>query len=473
MDIDVYIFTYNFNMKGRRIMSFINDDFMLKTETAKKLYHEYAEDMPIIDYHCHLVPKMIAENKKFKNAFELFLGGDHYKWRQIRTNGTPEELITGDGGSDYEKFYEFAKAMPYLIGNPLYHWTHLELKRYFGIEETLNEKTCKAIWDKVNECLAKDEFRPQELIKRSNVKVVCTTDDPADSLEYHQALRDFECKILPAFRPDKAVEIGKETFMPYIEMIGVKSYDELIGWLTSRIEFFHENGCRVSDHALEYVPYALGNPAEVFDKKLSGKELTLEEINVFKTAVMKHCAKEYVRLGWAMQLHIGAVRNNNTKMYKKLGPDTGFDSVNDLCIAEDLAKFLDCLEIDDCLPKTILYTLNPKDNATLGTILGCFQQGPIQGKIQFGSAWWFNDQRDGMVDQMRSLANLGMLSRFVGMLTDSRSFVSYTRHEYFRRIFCNLIGQWVEDGEYPADWEYLEKIVKGVCYNNAEAYFGF
>ena len=454
-------------------MSFINDNFMLKNETAKKLYNDFAKDMPIIDYHCHLVPKMIAENKNFKNAFELFLGGDHYKWRQIRTNGTPEELITGDGGDDYEKFMEFAKAMPYLIGNPLYHWTHLELKRFFGIDETLSEKTCKMIWDKVNECLAKDEFKPQSLITRSNVKVICTTDDPADTLEYHQQLKGFSTKILPTFRPDKAVEIGKETFVPYIEMVGVKSYGELIDWLTSRIDFFHENGCRISDHALEYVPYALGDPEAVFNKKMNGEELSLEEINVFKTAVLKHCAKQYVRLGWAMQLHIGALRNNNTKMYNKLGPDTGYDSINDLCIAEDLGKFMDCLEIDDCLPKTILYTLNPKDNYVLGTMLGCFQNGPVQGKIQFGSGWWFNDQRDGMVEQMKALGNLGMLSRFVGMLTDSRSFVSYTRHEYFRRIFCNLIGQWVEDGEYPADWETLEKIVKGVCYNNAEAYFNF
>ncbi len=454
-------------------MSFMNDNFMLKNETAKKLYNDYAKDMPIIDYHCHLVPKMIAENKNFKNAFELFLGGDHYKWRQIRTNGTPEELITGDGGDDYEKFMEFAKAMPYLIGNPLYHWTHLELKRFFGIDETLSEKTCKMIWDKVNECLAKDDFKPQSLITRSNVKVICTTDDPADTLEYHQQLKGFSTKILPTFRPDKAVEIGKETFIPYIEMIGVRSYGELIEWLTSRIDFFHENGCRISDHALEYVPYALGDPEAVFNKKMNGEELTLEEINIFKTAVLKHCAKQYVRLNWAMQLHIGALRNNNTKMYNKLGPDTGYDSINDLCIAEDLGKFMDCLEIDDCLPKTILYTLNPKDNYVLGTMLGCFQNGPVQGKIQFGSGWWFNDQRDGMEEQMKALANLGMLSRFVGMLTDSRSFVSYTRHEYFRRIFCNLIGQWVEDGEYPADWETLEKIVKGVCYNNAEAYFNF
>ena len=453
-------------------MSFINDDFMLRTETAKKLYNDYAKDMPIIDYHCHLVPKMIAENKNFKNAYELFLGGDHYKWRQIRTNGVPEELITGDG-DDYDKFMEFAKTMPYLIGNPLYHWTHLELKRFFGIDEILSEKTCKMIWDKVNECLQKDEFRPQSLIKNSNVKVVCTTDDPKDTLEYHKQLKDFEVKILPTFRPDKAVEIGKDTFIPYIKEIGIKTYPELIKWLTSRIEYFHENGCRISDHALEYVPFATGNAERVFNKRMNDEPLTTGEINVFKTAVIKHCATEYTRLGWAMQLHIGALRNNNSRMYEKLGPDTGYDSINDLCIAEDLGKFMDCLEKDNVLPKTILYTLNPKDNYVLGTMLGCFQQGPTKGKIQFGSGWWFNDQRDGMVEQMKALANLGMLSRFVGMLTDSRSFVSYTRHEYFRRILCNLIGEWVENGEYPYDEEYLEKIIKGICYNNANEYFGF
>ena len=453
-------------------MSFINDDFMLRTDTAKKLYNDYAKDMPIIDYHCHLVPKMIAENKNFKNAYELFLGGDHYKWRQIRTNGVPEELITGDG-DDYDKFMEFAKTMPYLIGNPLYHWTHLELKRFFGIDETLSEKTCKKIWDKVNECLAKDEFKPQSLIKNSNVKVVCTTDDPADTLEYHKQLKNFEVKILPTFRPDKAVEISKDTFIPYIKEIGIKTYPELIEWLTSRIEYFHENGCRISDHALEYVPFATGNAERVFNKRMNDEPLTTGEINVFKTAVIKNCATEYTRLGWAMQLHIGALRNNNSRMYEKLGPDTGYDSINDLCIAEDLGKFMDCLEKDNVLPKTILYTLNPKDNYVLGTMLGCFQQGPTKGKIQFGSGWWFNDQRDGMVEQMKALANLGMLSRFVGMLTDSRSFVSYTRHEYFRRILCNLIGEWVENGEYPYDEEYLEKIIKGICYNNANEYFGF
>lgn len=453
-------------------MAFINDDFMLKNKTAKRLFFDFAKDMPIIDYHCHLQPQMIAENKNFKNAFDLFLGGDHYKWRQMRSNGIPEEMITGEG-DEYEKFKEFAKTMPYLIGNPLFHWTHLELKRYFDIDDILSEETCKSIWDRVNACLEKDEFRPKQLIERSNVSVVCTTDDPADTLEYHRALKDFKTKIYPAFRPDKAVEIAKETFIPYIEKTGVKSYDELLKWITERIEFFHEHGCRLSDHALEYVPFALGDAAKVFEKRLNGGTVTREEENVFKTAVLKHCAKEYTRLGWAMQLHIGALRNNNSKMYKKLGADTGFDSLNDLCIAEDLSKFMDCLEVDDCLPKTILYTLNPKDNYVLGTMLGNFQKAPFKSKIQFGSGWWFNDQRDGMESQMCALANLGMLSRFVGMLTDSRSFVSYPRHEYFRRIFCNLIGKWVEEGEYPCDMKYLEEIVKGVCYNNAKEYFGF
>ena len=452
-------------------MSFINDHFMLKTETARKLFAA-VKDLPIIDYHCHLSPKMIAEDYKFRNAFDLFLGGDHYKWRQMRTNGIDEEYITG-GADEYEKFKAFASIMPYLIGNPLYHWTHLELSRYFGITETLDERSCKRIWDKVNECLAKPEFSAQNLIKRSNVEIICTTDDPADTLEYHAALRDFPTKILPTFRPDKAVEIGKETFLPYMENVGITSYEQLEAWIIERIHYFHSFGCRLSDHALEYVPFAIGDPKAAFDKKRRGEALTAEEIDAFKTAVLKICAREYTRLGWTMQLHIGALRNNNRKMYEKLGPDTGFDSINDLCIAEKLSAFMDHLEYEDALPKTILYTLNPKDNYVLGTMLGNFQKAPTPGKIQFGSGWWFNDQRDGMVEQMKALANLGTLSRFVGMLTDSRSFVSYPRHEYFRRIMCNLIGQWVEDGEYPADEERLYEIVRGISYYNAKYYFNF
>ena len=452
-------------------MSFINDNFMLKTETARKLYAA-VKDLPIIDYHCHLSPKMIAENYKFRNAFDLFLGGDHYKWRQMRTNGVDEEYITG-GADEYEKFKAFARTVPYLIGNPLYHWTHLELKRYFDIDETLNEESCERIWNRVNECLAKDEYSAQNLIKRSNVAIICTTDDPLDTLEYHEQLKNFETKILPTFRPDKAVEIGKETFIPYIEQTGVKTYNELVDWMRARIQYFHDHGCRLSDHALEYVPFGIGDAEAAFNKRMAGETLTNEEIDAFKTAMLTVCAEEYTRLGWAMQLHIGALRNNNRRMYEKLGADVGFDSINDLCIAENLSKFMDSLEYRDVLPKTILYTLNPKDNYVLGTMLGNFQKAPVAGKIQFGSGWWFNDQRDGMENQMQSLANLGMLARFVGMLTDSRSFVSYPRHEYFRRILCNLIGKWVDEGEYPADMDTLTEIVSGICYHNALRYFNF
>ncbi len=451
-------------------MSFINDNFMLKNEPARRLY-AMVKDLPIIDYHCHLIPKQIAENYKFRNAFDLFLSGDHYKWRQMRTNGVDEKYITGDA-DEYEKFQKFAEVMPRLIGNPLYHWTHLELKRYFGIDEQLSPESCERIWNKCNELLAREDFRAQELIKKSNVEVICTTDDPIDTLEYHKALRDFSTKILPTFRPDKAVEIGKEVFVPYIEQVGVKTYDELVTWIRQRIAFFHSYGCRLSDHALEYVSYAAGDAAAAFEKRMNGETLTKYEIDSFKTALMTVCAEEYVKLGWTMQLHIGALRNNNRRMYEKLGPDTGFDSINDLAIAEDLAAFMNHLEYRNSLPKTILYTLNPKDNYVLGTMLGCFQGG-IPGKIQFGSGWWFNDQRDGMMEQMKSLANLGTISCFVGMLTDSRSFVSYPRHEYFRRIMCNLIGTWVEEGEYPEDYVALEKIVTGIAYYNAKQYFNF
>ena len=409
-------------------MSFINNDFMLKTKTAKELY-EHVKDLPIIDYHCHISPKMIAENYQFKNAFELFLGGDHYKWRQMRTNGIDEKFITGDA-DDFDKWMAFAKTMPLLIGNPLYHWTHLELKRYFDIDETLNENTAKAIWDRINECLAKDEYRVQGLIKMSNVETICTTDAPYDTLEYHRAIKamdGFDTKVIPAFRPDLA-KMGSD--------------------FPERLDFFHENGCRLSDHAVDSMD------DETIDKLI-------------------YLGEEYAKRGWVWQLHIGALRNNNSRMFKQLGPDTGFDSVNDFQIAEGLSKILDGLDKKDMLPKTILYTLNPKDNYVLGTMLGNFQGGGVAGKIQFGSGWWFNDQRDGMESQMRALSNLGMIARFVGMLTDSRSFVSYTRHEYFRRIMCNLLGKWVEDGEYPADMDQLKKIAADISYYNAKNYFDF
>ncbi len=407
-------------------MSFINDDFMLKNETAKKLYHSYAKNLPIIDYHCHIPPQKIAENYKFKNAYDLFLGGDHYKWRLMRSNGIDEEYITGNA-DDFEKWKLFAKTVPLMIGNPMYHWTHLELKRYFGIDETLSEKTAEEIWERVNECLEKDEFSAQGLIKMSNVEVICTTDNPYDDLKYHKQLKNFDVKVIPAFRPD---------------------LDNIGNDITERMDYFNENGCRLSDHAVDEIN------DDIIDK-------------------LVFLGEEYAKRGWTMQLHIGAMRNNNMRMFEKLGADTGFDSVNDFEIAKGISKLLNKLEMKDSLPKTILYTLNPKDNYVLGTMLGNFQKAPVPGKIQFGSGWWFNDNRDGMEEQMKALANLGLLSRFVGMLTDSRSFVSYTRHEYFRRIFCNLIGKWVEEGEYPYDEETLCEIVEGVCYKNAKEYFKF
>lgn len=455
-------------------MSFIHGDFMLGNETGRRLFHNYAEKMPIIDYHCHLDPKIIAEDHQFRNITELFLGGDHYKWRAMRSNGVDERYITGDA-PDREKFQKWAETMPYLLGNPLYHWTHLELKRYFDIDEVLCPDTAEMIWNRCNALLAKEEFSARNLILRSNVKVICTTDDPADSLCYHQKLKaeGFPVRVLPTFRPDKAVNVDLETFVPYMRTLGVSSYDALIATLQDKIDYFHQNGCRLSDHALDVIPYATGDPSKVFEKAMHGEAITKEEADCFKTAVISACAEKYEALGWTMQLHIGAMRNNNQKMYQALGADTGYDSINDLSIAKPLALFMDALERKDALPKTILYTLNPKDNYVLGTMLGNFQKAPTPGKIQFGSGWWFNDQRDGMESQMRALANLGLLSRFVGMLTDSRSFVSYPRHEYFRRILCNLIGSWVEKGEYPNDDAMLKTIVEGICYHNAERYFGF
>lgn len=407
-------------------MSFINDDFILKNETAKKLYHKYAKDLPIIDYHCHLSPKMIAEDYKFKNAYDLFLGGDHYKWRQMRTYGIDEEYITGNA-DDYDKWVCFAKTMPYLIGNPLYHWTHLELKRYFDIDLILNEKNAKKIWDIVNEKLKGDDFSAKALIRKSNVEVICTTDNPYDDLEYHKQLKDFKTKVLPTFRPDLA-DIRED--------------------ITDRMDYFRQNGCRLSDHSID----------------------TMNDEIIEKLVFL---GEEYAKRDWTMQLHIGALRNNNTRMFEKIGPDTGFDSINDFEIAEGLSKILNELDKKNALPKTILYCLNPKDNYVLGTMLGNFQQGPTKGKIQFGSGWWFNDNKDGMEAQLKALANLGCLGTFIGMLTDSRSFVSYPRHEYFRRILCNMLGEWVENGEYPCDWEALEEIVEGICYTNAKEYFNF
>ena len=455
-------------------MGIINDNFMLYNDTAKHLYNLYAKNLPIIDYHCHLDPKMIADNYKFKDAYELFLGGDHYKWRQMRSNGIEERLITGDGDR-FEKWLAFAKTMPLLIGNPLYHWTALELKRYFDIDKPLNEDSAEEIWDICGDLLNTDNFSARGLMEHSDVEVICTTDDPFDSLEHHRILKEegFSTKVLPTFRPDRAVDIEKESFREYIDGTGVKTYEELLKKLSERIEFFHKNGCRLSDHSLSFVPFAKGNPSEVFEKAMNGGVLTDKEVQAYKTDILSHCALEYTNHDWTMQIHIGALRNNNTKMFNSIGSDTGFDSINDLCIAQNLSAFMDNLEMNGALPKTILYTLNPKDNYVLGAMIGNFQSAPVAGKIQFGSGWWFNDNRDGMTAQITALANLGVLGRFVGMLTDSRSFVSYPRHEYFRRILCNIIGEWVERGEYPDDEKALKQIIEGICYDNAKNYFKF
>ncbi len=456
-------------------MPFITDDFMITSKTGSRLYHDYAEELPIIDYHCHLSPKMIAEDYRFRDAYDLFLGGDHYKWRQMRTNGIPEEFITGDA-PEKEKFLLWAKTCARLIGNPLLHWNQLELCRYFGINELLSEKNAEAAWETVNACLASPDFSARALIKKSNVKVVCTTDDPTDDLRYHKeiaALSDFSTKVLPTFRPDAAVEITKDTFPSYMAACGVSDFAGLLSYLSARVLYFYENGCRLSDHGVDYVPYAEGDAEAVFNKRMRGEAITEEERDIYRTAVMLHCARLYAKYGFTMQLHMGPMRNNNTRMFRALGADAGFDSIGDAPVAFTLSRFLDALDTDGCLPKTILYTLNPKDNYVLGTMLGNFQGDGIPGKMQFGSGWWFNDQRDGMVTQMTTLANLGMLSRFVGMLTDSRSFVSYPRHEYFRRIFCNLIGTWVDNGEYPLDEALLREITEGVAFRNADSYFGF
>ena len=451
----------------------INEDFLLQTKTAKELY-KIAKEMPIIDYHCHLDPKLIAIDYKFDNLGELFLGGDHYKWRMMRSFGVDEKYVTGDA-SFKEKFREFARALEYAIGNPLYHWTHLELKQYFGIDEALTYENADEIYEKCTAMLRTDEFSCRNLIKNSNVKVVCTTDDPIDTLEYHDQIKEsgFEVKVLPAFRPDKAVNIHKETFLPYIEKAGVKTYGELKAWLSSRLDFFHEKGCRLSDHGLDFIPWGVGDASAIFDKALKGEALTKEEIDAYMTDLLVFFGKEYAKRGWCMQIHVGAIRNNNSRMYKLLGPDTGYDSIAETNLGENLAKILDSLELDNALPKTILYSLNPKDNYVLATLMGCFQGSGVKGKIQLGSGWWFNDQKDGMQEQLKALGNLGVLGSFVGMLTDSRSFVSYTRHDYFRRILCNVIGTWVENGEYPNNKEMLEKIIKGVSYENANEYFGF
>jgi glucuronate isomerase len=462
---------------------FMDEKFLLTNLTAVELYEKYAKDMPIYDYHCHLNPREIAENKRYRNITEIWLGGDHYKWRALRTMGVDERYITGTA-SDYEKFRKWAETMPYCVGNPLYHWTHLELKRFFGIDKLLAAETADQIWDRCNELLQKEDYTARGLIKRSNVKALCTTDDPTDTLEYHQALANdasFGVKVYPAWRPDKAFNIEKPGFGEWIAKLGqvtaiaINTFEDLTQALRKRLEFFHSMGCRLSDHATDPVLYEEGTAAEaslVLQKGLHGENLTEHEVGLFKTQVLLFLGREYARLGWVMQLHLGTIRNNSQRMMRLLGPDAGFDAIADYTYGVALSRFMDRLDSTDELPKTILYCLNPRDNEMLATLAGCFQGGGIAGKIQFGSGWWFNDQKDGMIRQMVALANLGLLPLFVGMLTDSRSFLSYTRHEYFRRILCNLIGEWVESGEVPNNMQLLGTIVQNICYRNAEKYFG-
>lgn len=461
---------------------FLDENFILQTETAQKLYHEYAKDMPIYDYHCHLSPQEIYEDKTYTNITEIWLYGDHYKWRFMRSSGVPEELCTGNG-SDYDKFMAYAKAVQYAIGNPLYHWSHLELQRFFDIDLVLNEKNAPEIWERANKKIAEGGFSARNLIAKSNVDCIGTTDDPADTLEYHFLLQkddSFKTRVVPTFRPDNAVNIEKPTFADYIKTLGasydkeIKNFDELKDVLGLALDRFASAGSKISDHAFETIPYVEGTEAEanaVFQKALNGEAVSEKEIDLYKTVLMLFFGKEYAKREFVMQLHIGALRNNNTRMFNKLGPDKGYDSIHDLEVAKTLSRFMDALATEDLLPKTILYTLNPKDNFVLGTMLGNFQGDGIRGKIQFGSAWWFNDHKDGMEEQMKALANLGALSAFVGMLTDSRSFLSYPRHEYFRRILCNILGNWVEDGEFPAEWDTLKQIVQDICFNNAKNYF--
>ena len=463
---------------------FMDESFLLSNKTAIDLYNNYAKDMPIIDYHCHLSPQEIYENKTFKNITEAWLYGDHYKWRAMRANGIDEEYVTGHA-SDYDKFIAWAKTVPMTIGNPLFNWTHLELQRFFDVHEILNEKSAPMVWEKVNSKLTGGGFGARDLIKKSKVEVVCTTDDPTDSLEYHKLIAkdaSFDVKVLPSFRPDKGLEINQDTFEGWVKKLAdvsgitISCYDDFLQALENRIQYFHSLGGRISDHALNTMMYehtTKEEAAAAFDKAMKGDKVSVDEETKYKSYTLVYLGKEYAKRDWAMQLHIHALRNNNTRMFEKLGPDTGYDSINEGEIARPLNELLDTLERDDALPKTILYSLNPNDNYILGTTIGNFQGGGRPGKMQFGTAWWFNDQKDGMLEQMKALANLGLFSRFIGMLTDSRSFLSYTRHEYFRRLVCNLIGEWVENGEVPNDMDLLGDIVKGICYQNAKEYFEF
>ena len=462
-------------------MGIINDGFLLKSDTAKRLY-EAAKDMPIIDYHCHIDPREIYENRRFDNITQVWLGGDHYKWRLMRSNGVTEDEITGDA-DDYTKFLRFAEMLPKAIGNPMYHWCHLELKRFFGYDGVLNGDTAREVYDLCNKKLRQDGMTVRAIIEKSNVKMIGTTDDPADDLKWHKLLtedKSFKTAVCPTFRPDKAVNIDKAGFADYIKKlseaaeIDIKTVSDVKAALEKRLDYFCSLGCRATDHGLDYVVYEPASEEsvnEIFKRALRGEKISQSEADRYKTELMLFLGEKIAEKGIVMQLHYGAQRNTNTVMFNKLGADTGFDCISVKNCGEALTGFLNALNVKGKLPKTIIYSLNPNDNELIDTVLGCFQGTEAQGKIQHGSAWWFGDTKSGMEAQLKSLANLSLLGNFVGMLTDSRSFLSYTRHEYFRRILCNLLGEWVENGEYPDDKITLETIVKDISYNNAKKYF--
>jgi glucuronate isomerase len=466
--------------------SFIHEDFLLQTDVARQLYHGHAEKQPIIDYHCHLNPAYIAEDHKFDNLGQIWLEGDHYKWRAMRTNGVDEKYCTGKDTSDWEKFEKWAETVPYTMRNPLYHWTHLELKRAFGVDKLLNPGTAKEIYDLCTDKLRTPEYSARGLMKKFKVKVVCTTDDPADTLEHHISLKEegFEIKVLPTWRPDKAMAVeNPKEYRAYVEKLAdvsgitIHKFRDLIEALRNRHDFFASVGCKLSDHGIEEFyaePFTETEITQIFDKVYGGKELTKEEILKFKSAMLHEGAVMDWEKGWTQQFHYGAIRNNNTRMFKQLGPDIGFDSIGDFTVAKAMSRFFDQLDKDNRLAKTIIYNLNPKDNDMVATMIGNFQDGSVAGKMQFGAAWWFLDQKNGIEVQINALSNNGLLSRFVGMLTDSRSFVSYPRHEYFRRILCNLIGNDVEKGLLPAsEMDFLGKMVENISYHNANQFFQF
>ena len=463
--------------------TFLDKNFLLQTQVAETLYHEHASKMPVIDYHCHLPPNEIAADKKFSTITEVWLNGDHYKWRAMRANGVDERYCTGDA-SDWEKFEKWAETVPFTVRNPLYHWTHMELQNPFGIKEILNGESAKRIFEQSNEKLQDDSFSVRNLLQHFNVKVVCTTDDPVDDLSNHQRIRKdgFAVKILPTFRPDKILNTASPSYLDYIKAleaasnINIVDYKSLLEAFKQRHDYFHENGCRLSDHGLEKMiaeDYTEQEVSATFAKLLQGKPVTEKEKLQFQSAILYDLALLDHEKGWTQQFHLGALRNNNSRMLRVLGPDTGFDSIGDFSQAVPLSRFLDRLDNTDQLAKTILYNLNPGDNEIMATMAGNFNDGSTPGKVQFGSAWWFLDQKDGMEKQINALSNLGLLSRFVGMLTDSRSFLSYSRHDYFRRILCNLIGNDVANGELPHDMQLLGELVENISYNNANRFFEF